>query len=653
MDRMKELVLLLNKYNNEYHTYDKPSVTDREYDRLMQELILLEKKYGTLDNSPTQRVGSFVIDEFKKITHKTPMFSLSNVFNEEEVRKFCDKITVETKCKEFVCELKIDGLAGTFDYIDGKFMSAATRGDGIIGEDITHNVKTIKSIPLSLNKKVDITVRGEIFMSNKSFESANKEREQLGEPLFQNPRNAAAGSIRQLDSKIAARRGLDAYLYQIPTYNYKTHYEALKYLKKLGFKINPNIKLCKDVDEVVDYIKYWTLNRKDLPYEIDGIVIKLNDVKMQEELGFTARYPKWATAYKFPAEEVLTKMIDIKFSVGRTGMVIPNAVLEPVKVAGSTIRRATLHNEENIIKKDIKIGDYVYIRKAGDVIPEVVNVEFSRRDKVKDFVMIKKCPFCKTTLIKKESYIDVMCPNDGCPARNIEGLIHFVSRPAMNIEGLGERIMEDFYNFGIIKNITDIYKLKGKKEELIELEGFAEKKVNNIIESIEKSKNNSLDRLIFALGIPGIGSKTATILCKKYNSMHNIINATYEELVDIIDIGPILSENIINYFKDKDNIKLINSLKNIGLNMIYKGKKIKKNDKFNNKKFVITGVFNESREKLKEIIESFGGIVTTTVTSKTDVVMVGDNPGSKYDKAKELNIEIWNEKEVIKQCKLK
>ncbi len=653
MNRMKEIIGLINKYNIEYYTNDNPSVDDSEYDRLMQELISLESKYGTMEDSPTKRVGGFVIDEFKKIRHKISMFSLSNVFNEEEVRKFCNKLIEDTKTDEFVCELKIDGLAVSLEYEKGKLVLASTRGDGVIGEDITHNVKTIKSVPLILKEPVDLTVRGEIYMSKKSFTKINEERKKEKEPLLQNPRNAAAGSIRQLDSSIAAKRNLDAFLYQIPNYNYKTHYEALEYLKRLGFIVNPNIKLCSGVDEVVEYIKYWTENRNSLPYEIDGIVIKLNNVKMQEELGFTAKYPKWATAYKFPAEEVLTKMTDIIFTVGRTGMITPNAVLEPVKIAGSTVKRATLHNEENIIKKDIKIGDYVYIRKAGDVIPEVVSVEKNRRNKVKDFVMIKKCPICHSDLNKKEGYIDVICPNDECPARNIESLIHFVSRTAMNIDGLGERIMEDFYNYNIVTKITDIYNLESKKEEIIELEGYGEKKINNILTSVKESKNNSLDKLIFALGINGIGAKTAKILCKKYENIDNIINAKYEELVDINDIGPILGENIINYFKNEDNLKLIDELKKLNLNMIYKGNKIQKNDKFYNKKFVITGTFEVSRDKLKELIEIYGGIVTTTVTSKTDVVMVGEDPGSKYDKAQKLNIEIWDENKVKTNCKLK
>lgn len=653
MDRVKELIALINKYNYEYYMLDNPSVNDAEYDRLMQELMKIEAENPELrlEDSPTQRVGNVVISKFDKVAHEIPMFSLSNVFNEEEVRNFCNKITKETKKSEFVCELKIDGLAVSLEYERGILKRALTRGDGVVGEDITHNVKTIKTIPLKLKKEVNLTVRGEIYMNKKVFNNLNLEREEENLPLFQNPRNAASGSIRQLDSKIASKRKLDAFLYHVPSTSLNKHYETLEYIKSLGLIVNPNIKVCKNTEEVLEYINKWTNKRDSLPYEIDGIVIKLNDLKTQNELGFTARYPKWATAYKFPALEVQTKMIDIKFTVGRTGMITPNAVLEPVKIAGSTVKRATLHNKENIEKKDIKINDYVYIRKAGDVIPEVVRVNFERRENVKEFKMINNCPICGEKLVKKENYVDVMCPNDLCPARNIEGLIHYVSRDAMNIDGLGERIIEDFYNFGFIKSIVDIYKLKDKKDELIELEGFAEKKVNNLLNSIEESKNNSLERFLFALGIPGIGAKTAKILVKKYDNIEKLKTVTEEELLEIPDIGPILADNIVRYFNDEKNINIIDELKNIGINMNYKGQKLELDENFLNKKFVITGTFPfASRDKIKEIIEIKGGNVTTSVTKKTDVVMVGEDPGSKFDKARELNITIWNANETYKMC---
>lgn len=655
MDRMDELINLLNKYNYEYYTLDKPSVSDQEYDRLMQELIVLENKYPDLrrKDSPTLKVGGIIIDKFSKVTHEIPMFSLSNVFNEDEVRKFCNKITEETGKSEFVCELKIDGLAVSLEYLKGIFNRGVTRGDGVVGEDITHNVKTIKSIPLKLKKEVNLTVRGEIFMDKKTFNALNEKRKEEGLELFQNPRNSAAGSIRQLDSNIARERRLDAFLYHLPTNNFSTHYEAINYIKSLGLKVNPNIKLCKNVNEVIDYINYWTENRSSLPYEIDGIVIKLNDIKSQEELGFTAKYPKWATAYKFPAEEVLTKITDIIFTVGRSGMITPNAVLEPVKVAGSTVRRATLHNEENILKKDIKINDYVYIRKAGDVIPEVVRVEYSRRENVRDFKMIDSCPICNSKLVKKDGYVDVMCKNDSCPARNINSLIHFASRGAMNIDGLGERIIEDFYNFGFISDFVSIYKIKDRKEELVELEGFANKKVSKLLDSIEKSKNNSLERFLFALGIPGIGIRTAKLLVKKFNNIDDIINAKEDDLTCINDIGDVLASNIVSYFSDSSNLDLIEKLKNIGVNMFSSKRKLIVDELFLNKKFVITGSFSfASRDKIKEIIELKGGNVTSTVTKNTDIVMVGDNPGSKYDKAMELNILIWDANETSMRCNL-
>lgn len=655
MERINELVELLNKYNYEYYALDNPSVSDAEYDRLMQELIALEEKYPEFkrEDSPTQRVGGTVISEFNKVTHNVPMLSLGNVFNEEEVEEFDNRIKKVISNPEYVCELKIDGLAVTVEYKNGLLYQAATRGDGTVGEDITHNVKTISSIPLKLTLPEDIVIRGEIFMSKKSFETLNVKREYEGLSLFQNPRNAAAGSVRQLDSKITASRNLDNFMYHYPLTPFKTHYESLEHIKKLGFKVNPNTKLCKNIEEVKKFIEYWTTERPNLPYEIDGIVIKLNDIEGQRELGFTAKVPKWATAYKFPPKEVLTKVKDIIFTVGRTGNITPNAVLEPVKVAGSTISRATLHNEDYVIKKDIRVGDYVYIRKAGDVIPEVVSVEKSRRDNTTEFKMIDKCPICGTSLLKKEGIVDVFCPNDKCPARNIEGLIHFVERDAMNIDGLGERIIEDFYNMGYIKTFKDIYYLKNKKEELMELEGFGNKSVNKLLESIENSKSNSLERVIYALGITGIGSKTAKILCKKYKTIDELMNASFEDLVDIYAIGEILANNVISFFKDENNVKEINELKSLGINMTYLGKATIKNDLITDKVFAITGSFGEiKRDQIKDKIESMGGRTSESVSKKTDVVIVGENPGSKYDKAIEYNISVWKEEEMKENLSL-
>lgn len=647
MDRMNEIIELLNKYAYEYYTLDKPSVEDAEYDRLMQELIRIESSHPEwvrLD-SPTRKIGGEVISEFEKVTHRVPMMSLGNVFNEEEIRDFDEKVSKVFPNHEYVCELKIDGLAFNLEYKDGVFVRAATRGNGIVGEDITHNVKTIKSIPHVLKEKVDLDIRGEIYMSKKSFNKLNERQKEKGENIFQNPRNAAAGSIRQLDSSVAASRGLDVFLYHYPETPFKTHYETLMYMKKLGFVVNPNIRLCKNIDEVLSFIHEWTEKRNTLPYEIDGIVIKVNDIEQQRELGFTAKVPKWATAYKFPPEHVLTKLTDIIFTVGRTGQITPNAVLEPVRVMGSTISRATLHNADYCIEKDIRVGDYVYIYKAGDVIPAVDRVELKRRNGTETpFEMIKYCPMCGSTLVQKNGMVDYFCENIHCPARKIEGLIHFVSRGAMNILGLGDRIMEDFFNYGYIKEFSDIYKLDKYKEELTLLEGFGNKSIEAILKSIEDSKQNSLDRLLFALGINGIGAKTAKLLCKYYTTIDSLIDATEEELATIRDIGPTLSINIVNYFKDEKNIEEINELRKLGVNMTYNGKKMIEDENFKDKRFVITGSFdNISRDEIKEFIEERGGLTSDSVSKKTDVVLVGEAPGSKRDKAIELNIPIWNQ----------
>ena len=656
-ERYDELVDIINKANYEYHVLDIPTITDQEYDKYLRELINLEVEHPEFerDDSPTKKIGGEVIDGFNKVIHEKPMLSLSNVFNEAEIIEFDEKIKKEGFNPNYVCELKIDGLSVSLIYKNGKFVSAATRGDGIQGEDITHNVRTIKSIPLKLNKDIDIEVRGEIFMSKKVLSDLNKLREEQGLPLFQNCRNAAAGSVRQLDSKIAGQRKLDAFIYHLPNpedYNISSHYEALEFMKELGFKVNSNNKLVSDVNGIIDFITDKASIREDLPYDIDGVVIKVNDLNTQRMLGFTSKYPKWATAYKFPATEVLTKLTDIIFTVGRTGQVTPNAVLEPVIVQGSTIRRATLHNEQYVVDKDLKIGDIVSIRKAGDVIPEVVApIKERRTGSEKEFHMIRNCPICDSELKISRSGIDYFCDNDMCPKRNIESLIHYSSRKAMNIDGLGDRIIEDFYNLGFIKNIEDIYSLDDKKNELMELEGFGQKSVNNLLESIENSKSNSLERLLFSLGISGIGEKNAKILAKKYNNIDNLIDATIEEFNNINDIGPILAKNIYDYFKDESNIKLINNLKEIGVNMDYIGDKVVENINFLNKRFVVTGTLdNYGRDDIKLLIENNGGITTDSVSKKTDVLIVGKNPGSKFEKAKSLGIEIWDE-DVLEKMK--
>jgi len=656
--RIEELVKIINEADYNYHTLDNPTISDQEYDKYIRELFELESEYPELvrDDSPTQRVGSKVLDSFNKITHKIPMMSLSNVFNEDEVRNFDEKIKKEGVNPEYVCELKIDGLSVSIIYEKGKLVSAATRGDGVIGEDITENVKTIKTIPLKINKEIDIEVRGEIYMSKKVFENINRIREEQGKTLLQNPRNAAAGSIRQLDSKVAASRKLDSFIYHLPNptdFGINTHSEALKFMKELGFKVNDNNKLCNSINEVIEFINYQTENRNKLPYDIDGIVIKVNNLNTQKKLGFTAKYPKWATAYKFPAEEVLTKLTDIIFTVGRTGQVTPNAVLEPVLVQGSTIRKATLHNEKYVIDRDIKIGDIVSIIKAGDVIPAVLGPKKERRTGEElDFVMTTKCPICESILVKKEDEADYFCKNEHCPAKKIETLIHFVSRDAMNAEGLGDSIIEDLYNLNYIKNISDIYDLEKYKKSIMELSGYGEKSVNNMLMAIENTKNNSLEKLLFALGIRQVGSKTAKILAKHYLTIDNLINTTKEELSSIHDIGDIIAESILNYFKDEKNINEINKLKEYGVNMTYLGKKeVTGNENISGKTFVITGTLSVPRDEIKELIEINGGNVSSSVSKKTDVVIVGEDAGSKYKKAVELGITIWDEEEFNKNVK--
>ncbi len=648
-ERYDELIKLIEKANYDYYTLDNPTVTDREYDNWMSELLDIEERHPEIKrkDSPSEKIGGEVINEFKKVEHKIGMFSISDVFNESEIVAFDERIRKEFPNPSYVCELKIDGLAVSLQYEKGILKRAATRGNGLVGEDITHNVKTIGTIPLRLNKPVDIEVRGEIYMPLKAFNELNEKRLKNGEPIFQNPRNAAAGSIRQLDSSVAKSRKLDAFLYHVPETDKKTHYESLMELKELGFVVNPHIRLVKNIDEILDYINEWTAKRGELPYDIDGIVIKVNDIHMQRELGFTAKYPRWVIAYKFPAEDVKTRLTDIVCTVGRTGQITPNAIFDPVKVMGSTIRRATLHNGDYIKEKNLKIGDNIFVHKAGDVIPEVVGPCLEdRTGNEREFVMPDKCPICGTSLVLTESGIDLKCPNDLCPARNIESLIHFCDRKAMNIEGLGERIIEDFYNMKFITSIIDIYNIKNRKEELIELEGFGDKSVNKLLDNIEKSKENSLEKLLFAIGISGIGEKNAKILAKKFMNIDNLMNASLEDLTNISDVGPILANSIYNFFRDKDNIKLINDLKNIGMNMNYLGVQIKENEELLNKRIVVTGTLKKyTRDEIQNLIELNGGLWSTSVTKKTYAVIVGENPGSKYDKAKELNIPIWTEED--------
>lgn len=654
--RIDELIDILNKASKEYYVLDNPTITDQEYDDYYSELLRLEEAYPSLkrEDSPTLRVGGEAISKFEKVTHKTPMLSFDDIFNEEEIIAFDERIKKTIKNPTYTVEPKMDGLSGSLIYEKGILVRVATRGDGVVGENITANGKTIKSIPLRLNKDIDIEVRGEIYMSKSSFAKANKERELNKEPLFANPRNAAAGSVRQLDSKITAKRNLDFMAYFIPNprdYGIKTQEESLKFLKDLGFVTNYKLNTVADTaKEIIKDIEKLASIRKELPYEIDGVVLKVNNLDDEEKLGTTARVPRWGIAYKFPAEEVLTTLKEIKFTVGRTGKITPNAIFSPVHVAGSLISKATLHNEDYCLAKDIRVGDTISIRKAGDVIPEVVRVITERRNGTeKKFKMIENCPICNSRIIRKETESDYYCPNNMCPARKIENIIHFASRDAMNIDGMGESVIEDLYNEGFITNITDIYDIDKYQEELINLEGYGKKKIENLKIATEKSKSNSLEKLLFGLGIRNVGAKTAKILAKNYKTLDNLMNATLEELTSINDIGEIIAKSIIDYFKDEENIKIINKLKELGINMNYINNfGYEEKDEFKGKTFVLTGtLINITRDKASEIIENLGGKVSSSVSSKTSVVIVGASPGSKYDKALELGIPIWKEEEFI------
>lgn len=655
---MNELIEIINKASIEYYVNDNPSITDQEYDDYYSELLRLEEEYPSLkkEESPTSRVGGKVLDKFEKVSHKSPMLSFDDIFNEEEIMAFDERIKKTIANPVYTVEPKMDGLSGSLIYEKGVLVRAATRGDGLVGEDITTNAKTIKSIPLKLNKDIDIEVRGEIYMSKSSFNKVNKEREEKGEALFANPRNAAAGSVRQLDSKVTARRGLDFMAYFIPNprdYNIKTQEESLKFLRELGFVTNYKLNtVASSADEIIKDIDVLAKKREGLPYEIDGVVLKVNSLDDEERLGYTARVPRWGIAYKFPAEEVLTTLKEIKFTVGRTGKITPNAIFSPVHVAGSLVSRATLHNEDYCKSKDIRVGDIISIRKAGDVIPEVVRVLKERRvGELPPFKMLDKCPICDTEIVRNEKEADYYCPNMRCPARKIENLIHFASRNAMNIDGMGEAILEELYNEGFITDITDIYDIDKYEEELINLNGYGKKKIDNLKKATINSKGNSLERLLFGLGIRNVGAKTAKILARYYKNIDNIMSASIEELTNINEVGPIIAKSVYEYFNNEENIKLIDKLKKIGINMNYiNNSDYEEKDEFMGKTFVLTGTLvSITRDKASEIIESLGGKVSSSVSKKTSAVIVGDSPGSKYDKAMELGIPIWQEEEFIQK----
>jgi DNA ligase (NAD+) len=657
LQRIEQLRKLIEQYNYEYHTLDKPSVSDAEYDRLMNELISLELANPQIDSStsPTQRVGGKILDEFVKITHKRPMLSLANAYNEEDLINFDQRVKElsQTNNIEYVCEPKIDGLAVSLVYNNGKLSYGVTRGDGSVGEDITNNIKTIKQIPINVNETRNFEVRGEVYMSKKVLLELNKTREKNKEELFANTRNAAAGSMRQLDSKVTASRKLGNFIYNLANYeDFKldTHSEILNYLQQIKFSISPHFKVCKNIKEVLDYIKDFELLKKKLDYDTDGVVVKVNNLKLYKEIGFTAKTPRWAIAYKFAPEEVVTKLVDIIFSVGRTGKVTPNAVLEPVLVSGSIVGRATLHNEQFVIDKNIRIGDYVVVRKAGEVIPEVVRSIVERRNgKEIKFEMATNCPICNSKLSQIDEEAAHYCLNPNCDKKNIEKLIHFASRDAMNIDGLGEKIVEQFYNLGFLKSIQDIYRLKDHKDELKQLEGFGEKSITKLLVGIEASKNNSLERLLFGLGIDEIGVKSSKVLSKRFTSLETLMKTSYEDLIKVKDFGEVMAKSVVDHFKDMSNAELIKDLINFGVNTNLIGTTdIDQNSYFYNKTVVITGTFvNYGRNELTALLENKGASVTTTVTKNTNILIAGAEAGSKLDKATKLGVEIINEEQLL------
>lgn len=649
-EEISKLVSLLNKYSYDYYVEDNPQISDTEYDTLYKQLEKLEENHPEyiLENSPTQRVGDRILDEFEKITHKVPMLSLSNTFSTEDLRDFDARISklVPDHSVEYICELKIDGLAISIKYEDGRLVSAATRGDGSVGEDVTENIKTIFSIPKVLKDNRTFEVRGEVYLPRKSFELLNSERESNNEVLFANPRNAAAGSLRQLDSKITAKRRLSAFIYSIVGDDSIVSQEnALNTAKEYNLPVNPNFKLCKNIDEVIDYINYWTEHKKNLPYDIDGIVIKVNSYSTQEEVGYTQKSPRWATAYKFPEEELATKLLDVELSVGRTGIITPVAILDPIVISGSTVSKASLHNKDIIEELDIHIGDMVVVKKAGEIIPKVVRVVRElRTEGSTKYAMPNTCPSCGQQTYTKENDPFTRCKNPDCPDQNIRRIIHFASRDALNIEGLGDKVVTTLYEKGIIAHTIDLFSLE--REKLISLDRMGEKSVDNLLNAIENSKQNSLDKVIFALGILNVGKKAGKILAEKYLNLTNLMNATLDELVNLDDVGQITAESILDYLSDENNIKFINDLIKVGMNPQYEVQEVNTDNIFAGKTVVLTGKLVElTRNEAKEYLEKYGAKVTGSVTSKTDLVIAGEKAGSKLAKAEQLRIRVINEEE--------
>ncbi|MBM6652816.1 NAD-dependent DNA ligase LigA [Faecalitalea cylindroides] len=645
----------LEKYSIEYYVYDNPSVSDQEYDRLMQELMTLEEKHPEMydANSPSQRIIGQVLEGFEKVRHDSQMLSLGNVFNYEEIEEFVTRIQGSVKDAEFVVECKYDGLAMSLIYENGSFVRAVTRGDGLVGEDVSANIKTIQSIPMHIPERRHVEVRGEVYMPKKSFEELNERQKKNNQALFANPRNAAAGSIRQLDSSVCASRKLDAYWYYFQNaqdFGILTQQEALDRMRSLNFKVNPLYKVCKNTKEIWEFIQSIQEKRNDLPYEIDGMVIKLNSLSDQRTLGSTAKVPRYATAYKFPAERVQTRLLDIVITVGRTGKITPNAVLEPVRIAGTTVSAAQLHNEDMILSKDLRINDIVVVQKAGEIIPEVVSSVKERRDGSQvPYVYPTHCPVCGSRLVRLEGEAAHYCINQDCPARVVESMIHFASRDAMDIDTLGDKKIEQLHEFGFLNSIEDIYFLHEHREELLEKRGYQKKSVDKMLETIETSKKQPLALLLYGLGIRQVGKKAAAILANYFGSMDALMKSDVDTLVSINDIGPITAQSIVEFFKDESNQKLIQTLKEQGLNMIQEKQEIKAS-RFTNKTVVLTGTLEHyTRNEAKEILENLGANVSGSVSKKTDYVIYGTAAGSKLAKAQNLGVATMSEEEFVEE----
>lgn len=653
--RVNELHDLLNQYGYEYYVQDNPSVPDSEYDKLLRELIDIEEAHPEFKSpdSPTVRVGGEVQSSFEKVNHDTPMLSLGNAFNEQELRRFDQRIREQVGSVEYMCELKIDGLAVSLKYVEGRFVQGLTRGDGTTGEDITENLRTIHAIPLKINEPLIFEVRGEAYMPRSSFIRLNEEKEKNEEQPFANPRNAAAGSLRQLDPKLAAKRKLSVFLYSVndfTDFDATTQSGALDELDRLGFKTNHERMRVGDIEGVLEYIEKWTKQREQLSYDIDGIVIKVNDIEQQDEMGYTQKSPRWAIAYKFPAEEVVTTLQDIELSIGRTGVVTPTAILDPVRVAGTTVSRASLHNEDLIHERDIRIGDSVVVKKAGDIIPEVVKSITERRPEgTLPYSMPTHCPSCDHELVRIEGEVALRCINPKCQAQLVEGLIHFVSRQAMNIDGLGTKIIQQLYHHNVINDVADIFYLT--EDDLLPLERMGSKKVENLLKAIEDAKANSLEHLLFGLGIRHLGVKASQVLAEKYETMDRLLEVTEEELISIHDIGDKLAQSVVTYLENEDIKALIEKLKYKNVNMVYNGIKtsdIEGHPDFKNKTIVLTGKLQQlTRKEASAWLELQGAKVTSSVTKKTDLVIAGEDAGSKLTKAEKFGTEIWTEEQFV------